>query len=348
MFKLLKGGVMSIDNEASPALPTDIKEELSPSADAQENSSSSQEETSPTLQLIKDALKSDNDEKAAEKVEEKEEAGEEIATEPENASEEEPDEISEDEFEVLKKLKPKTATRIEKLLAKSREQDERIAKSEPEAASFRQFAGFLEKNNISENEANQLFDIGALMKSNPAKALEKLTPYYNQLIQVTGNVLDQSLVEKVEQGYITEDAALELSRHRATTRNYEIAEQQKLEAQQRQRQEASTRVVGEIQESIASLEKQWGANDPDYKLISNRVRDRARLTFLDMKAEGTIPQTKEEAVKLMNSIKASVQKEYRSFLPKKPINTVEGGSSGNASPQFKTSRDVIMHALENS
>ncbi len=320
--------------------------DLSDTENTEDSSSSetSEDEVS-TFDLVKEAIKTeteddDEDESSSEEddLDESEEASQDEAEDKAEKS----DEPSEEE---LKAWKPKTRKRFEDLQARYRDVNERLEKAESEAGHFRQFNEFLETNRISEDEANNLFNIGALMKNDPVKALEAIRPYYENLLQATGNILPADLKQQVEQGYITQAHALELSQHRASGQTNQAIQQDKVQHQQNQEVTRQTEAVNSMQGALATWEKQWSASDPDYNTKKDRVLERVELMLARASRSGQLPQTVEQAVELANKAKTEVEADLRQFKPKKPVATVDGGSSSSSLPEAKDTSDVIRRAL---
>lgn len=253
------------------------------------------------------------------------------------------EEISDDELKKL--MKPKTRKRFEQLQTKYRETKESLEKYEQKAQSFDKFNTFLETNNISKDEANTLFDIGALMKKDPQRALEAMTPYYNQLLQLTGNVMPNELKQQVDQGYITEQAALDLSRQKALNEHYRNREVQQQQQRQQESQRQQQELNSNIQSGLANLERSWQQSDPDYKLKSTRIQERVKLMWYDASQKGQMPRSVDEALRMAETAKRDVERELRQFQPRKPINPVEGGGSSTTRPEPKTTFDVIKQTV---
>lgn len=252
----------------------------------------------------------------------------------------ESDEPSEDE----KKLwKPKTRERFEKLQAKYRDASERLEKAETEAGQYRQFVDFLDTNGVTQDEANELFNIGALMKTNPFRALEMITPHYNSLLEVTGNIIPPDLMQQVKAGYMTQAAAVEVSRARAQGRVIPAVQQQTQQRQEvRQQGQAQAAMTG----AIATWEQNWSKSDPDYNVKKDRVLDRLELTLARAARNNTLPKTAEQAVALAEKVRKEVETEFRQNRPRKPVTTVDGGNANSAHlPEPKDTRDVIRRTL---
>lgn len=352
----------------SPSNDLDKKpaEELSDSAQDQdtviaEDSSTSGEPESKeisTFDLVKDAIKekSEDEGETEGSSEEDESKDKESDKEEKSKDETESDEPTEEE---LKAWKPKTRKRFEQLQGKYREATEKLEKleviqqnyekAEVDAGNYRQVTSFLESNNLGQDEANTGLNIMAWMKNDPAKALEALTPYYNQLLEVTGNILPRDLQQEVEQGYITEEKALELSRQRALNNTLRVQQQtmqvRQQDTQQRQQVEQQQQLSNGIKTALANLEDQWKTSDPDYKLKSSRLHDRVKVMWYEASVKKTMPRSVEEAVNMVKKVKDEVDAEVRQFAPRKPVNPIEGNSFNNATPKPNNTVDVIRNAL---
>lgn len=292
------------------------------------------------MAAIKPEGEEDGDENAISDKDSTDEAGAASKDGKAKDEEEESDEPTEDE---LKAWKPKTRQRFEKLQAKYRDASEQLEKANVDAGHYRQFVDFLDTNGINQDEANELFEIGALMKTNPFKALELITPHFNTLLEITGNVLPPDLVQQVNAGYMTKAAAVELSRARAQGRVLPAVQQ---ETQQRREVRQQGQTVAQMQSAIGAWEQKWSTSDPDYSVKKDRVLDRLELMLARAQRENKLPQTVEQAVELANKAKKDVEAELRQFKPKKPVKMVDGGggsSSHEADP--KDTKDVIRRTL---
>ena len=251
------------------------------------------------------------------------------------------------------RMKKGTTERFDKLKGLYRESKEKVTQlstqleqATVEAGYYRQFVGFLEENRLSQDEANQLFHVGALMKNDPMKALEIMTPYYNELLQITGNILPPDLQQQVKQGYITRETALELSRHRMAGRTTQAINEERQSHQQQQDAIRQQKNVATMQTAIADWERQWSSSDPDYARKKDRVLDRVELLLVRAQKNGTLPKTVDEAVKLANQAKTEVEADFKRQTPqRKQVRPVDGGSSATNVPEPKSTADVIRRTL---
>lgn len=321
-------------SSASDELDNDI------SSEDTSTSTPSKDEAS-TFDVVMNALKPEGEDEDDDTISDKV-----VADKPEDdaskdaKAEGEPDEPTADE---LKAWKPKTRERFEKLQAKYRDTSERLVKAEEDAGHYKKFVEFLDTNGIDQDEANNLFNIGALMKNDPFKALEAIAPYYRNLLEITGNILPPDLTEQVKQGYITQAAAVEVSRARAQGKITPVIQQQ---TQQRQEVRQKQDNVAQMQNSIASWEQKWSTSDPDYSVKKDRVLDRLELTLARAARNGTLPKTAEQAVALANKVKTEVENELRQTRQKKPVSTIDGNNAGSQhQPEPKDTRDLIRRTL---
>lgn len=309
---------------------------------------SSTSEPKSTLDLIKAAVEpkkgEDNSKGSSEEDNSKEDE-----TEGDKKSEKKSDEELSDEptEEELKAWKPKTRKRFEQLQEKYRTVKQQLEQSEVDAGYYRQFVDFLSSNKLSQEEANILFDAGAAIKNDPERALQIITPVYNQLLQITGHILPADLKEQVEKGYITHEAAVEISTGRARSQNQTIQAQNHQQTQRQQEVSRQQKFSTDVQGALANLEQSWKKSDPDYGIKQARVEDRVKLMWYEAKRTGKMPRTVDEAVKMVEEVKNNIDKEYKSFLPpKKQVRSVDGGNSGSSNqPQPKNTLDVIRNTL---
>jgi hypothetical protein len=255
----------------------------------------------------------------------------------------ESDEPSEDE---IKAWKPKTRQRFEKLQAKYRDASERLEKAEVDAGHYRNFVDFLDTNGIDQDEANKLFAVGAMLKNDPFGALAAITPYYNDLLEITGQILPPDLKQQVEAGYLTQAHALEISRGRARVQVQPAIQQDQQERQQQRVSRQQGQTVAQMQSAIGSWEQKWSTSDPDYSVKKDRVLDRLELMLARAQREGKLPQNAEQAISLAEKARKDVEAELRQFKVKKPVSMVDGGGANSSHlPEPKDTKDVIRRTL---
>ena len=168
-------------------------------------SSADSETEEDLLSVVQSAMESEEPEEAESQSEEEIEGEDDGDAEPLEASNDvENDNVSE--------KAPVPYKRFQEVIAEKNEFKEG-------AEQFTKITNYLRENNINAEEASTGLQIMALMKNDPARALEALTPFVNTLRQMTGYVLPDDIRTKVDDGYMDEDTGRELSRARAEADN---------------------------------------------------------------------------------------------------------------------------------
>ncbi len=122
------------------------------------------------------------------------------------------DDVPEEE---LNSYKPKTQRRIKKLLADRESLRKEVGGLKQEVERLHNIDAFIANANLTYDEVNTGFDIMKAMKHDPATALVSLKGYVGQLEQLLGMQLPEELREQVDDGYLDEETALELSQLRS-------------------------------------------------------------------------------------------------------------------------------------
>lgn len=205
---------------------------------------------------------------------------------------------------------------------------------------YQKVQDFMSSNNLSEQDAAEAFRVAALMKNDPAQAYEIVKSHLDALAKATGQVLPEDIQTKLNEGYMDEDAAKELSRARA-----EIERERYLREQSTNKFEetAAKSQFNMLTNTINSWEESTRQSDPDYNLKRDEIDDRVRVL---VSQEGR-PATAEAALRLANTAYEQVNQRFRDRQPEKqPIKPVSGGKlGGTPTPEPKSLQDVIGMAL---
>lgn len=318
-------------------------------ANAAEGTSTSQpaEKEPSTFDVVMNAIKPEGDDDA-ENAESDKEASDKAAGDAskDGKSKDAEDESGDPTEDELKAWKPKTRKRFENLQARYRDEKQRADTAEAEAGNYRKFTEYLDANGIAEDEANKLFHIGALMKNDPFAALQAITPYYHQLMEITGQILPPDLQAQVKAGYLTQAHAVEISQGRAKGRIAPTVAQEQHQRQTQRDNRQQGQNVATMQSAIGTWEQKWSKSDPDYASKKDRVLDRLELMLARAAREKKLPQTVEQAVALAEKARKDVEADLRQNKPRKPVSTVDGGSANSShQPEAKDTRDVIRRTL---
>lgn len=201
--------------------------------------------------------------------------------------------------------------------------------------------GYLREHNLTTDEHNTMLHIGALMRNDPVKALEALTPYYSALLEVTGTILPADIQQAVNEGLVTEDYGKQLAKHRA---GESIATQQ-MELQTSQHETATNeQLVDGLSQYATTWEHAWAASDPDYSKKAELVQEGIELRL----RQGAQPADQEAIVKMCEEEKSKVEARMRAFMPKTQSITPSPGSSGGPSSLASPAPTTMIEAMEQS
>ena len=191
--------------ELEPSTDSETQDELGLETEQEAPTSSADSETEEDLlSVVQSAIEGDETEAAESQSVEVEEGDfdeDEDEAEPLDASDED------DDGEVPDRG-PVPYDRFQKVISQKNEYKEGHNQ-------YQKITSYLASNNINAEEASTGLQIMALMKNDPQRALEALTPYMETLRQLTGDVMPDDIRERVDDGYMDEDAGKELARARA-------------------------------------------------------------------------------------------------------------------------------------
>lgn len=211
------------------------------------------------------------------------------------------------------------------------------------AAKFDVMQNYLTDNNLSGDEAAKGLEIMALMKSNPMAALTALKPYVANLSEAAGVILPQDIQNRVNDGYLDEDAGREL----AATRAEAARQKQRLDMIAAQQQQAKAReTITDLAETVTAWEQRTKQSDPDFELKQDEIDDRIRV----MVNERGRPQTRQDAISMVKEAYEQVNTRFKQrFADRRPMKTASGGKLGG-SPQAEPQslQEAIANALGNS
>lgn len=206
-----------------------------------------------------------------------------------------------------------------------------------DAERYNNVQTFIDNHGLSAEEAADGLVTMSLMKTNPAEAWKRMKPTIQKLLVAAGEVLPDDLREHVAKGEMSEAAAMEVSRSRAsvqsvhTTRSFE---QQR--AQQREQQSAK--------EALMTTATNWEADrrlkDPNFDAKMEPLRDRV---YALQRQEG-IPNTPAGVTEQLNRAYKGlvVAAPKPAIVPPRAVTPIRGGQvAGNQQPEPKSILDVV-------
>lgn len=318
----------STDSEIVPQ--DEVSQEAAHSSGADDKEPETEESL---LNVVQDAL--DPQEKEEEPVLEADSSSEDVV----DTDTEELGELSEEDEEVLKDFKNFPPLNKHPRFKQLIEQRNQYRES---ADEYSRITDFMRDNSLSPEDAAEGFRVMALMKANPAEAYKELQSKMQQLADASGINIPKDLRQRVEDGYIDEDSAKELSRARAELNR----EKQLRESEYNQRLQMQTnQTIDRITEDVTDWEAEIKENDPDYDLKSEEIDDRVRA----MVAERGRPTNSEQAIQFAQEAYETVSERHkrRSPQPRAMKAAKSGKLSGSPEAKPQSLREAIELAIAN-
>jgi hypothetical protein len=199
-----------------------------------------------------------------------------------------------------------------------------------DAVRYQNVERFLDDANLSADEAFDGLSIMGLAKTDPAKAWQQIRPWLEKLVVAAGEVIPQDLQERVNKGELTADAALEVSRSRATIASVQAGQSFREQREQRRQQ---TDVVTAMRTAATDWEADRQKKDPNFAAkLPSVMKEVVFLQHTEGKPntrEGVLEQL-DKAYKLVN---ASLKPANPVPAARPAVRPVTGGQvAGNTRP----------------
>jgi hypothetical protein len=244
----------------------------------------------------------------------------------------------------LRRYKPETRRRIERLLAQRDEFRRHLDTVQPELEQHRTLRGYLDQHQLAPDDVNTLLGVGAALRRGDYQGfLTGVTPYVMAAQEALGLRIPRDLQAQVDEGRLTEENASELARTRHRVAH---AEEQMQAVQQRRTQDQQNQAVLAVRGAVQTWEDNLRKRDPDYPLKSDAVRRYSQALL----AEKGPPRTPDEAVALAQ---AAYEEVGRTFARARPApqatRAAPSGVQGatGVSPEIRTMKDAAYAALAN-
>jgi len=223
-----------------------------------------------------------------------------------------------------------------------------IEQLRPDADQFRKITSFMSEHDLSVEEVSRGFTVMSLLKNDPQKAYEVLSPIMDELRGIVGEKLPDDLRQKVEQGLVDEGTAKELARER----NARAIEQSRTQRQNERNTEANAaRAAGLMADAVNGWEREIKGRDLDYAKKRPMVEDRIRVLLNEARAAGKPPRTAEEAKAIAIKAYEDVSERLKSIVPRRqPTDPApaSGQSSTTAQPKPSNLFEAIKGAARGS
>jgi hypothetical protein len=196
---------------------------------------------------------------------------------------------------------------------------------------------FMGAHGLSGEQVAQGFEIMALIVRDPAAAREALLAQVARIDEAIGLKLPEDLRKKVDEGYVDEETALELSKARKAKERAEGVVQKTAEQIEAERAQAAAVAK---RDAANAWEADIKVRDPDYLTVKKPLMDAFLKAAI---AEKGMPRTAEEALSLVKSTYDAVTAHVTKIRPT-PAPTKKFVQStpvaGQPRPEPKTPLDV--------
>lgn len=267
--------------------------------------------------------------------------------------------------EELNSYHPKTQRRVKQLLGRAKAAEEQYSAAKPVVERMARIDNFVKQNNLSETEMNAMYTAAAqvktaglsseefmsgvkimeVMRNDPARAFELLSPIYRQLEAIVGVQLPPDLAQQVQEGKVTQEVAQELSRSRA---DRAIAAARQTESANREEEsqiQSQRAALGDsVATAVTNFENNWKSRDADYHLKSTLWNEKMQLRM----GKGWLPASAEEAIKVADECKKEVDEYLKKLRPTRQAITPppsDVGTSTGSKPAPATFLDAVKGAL---
>lgn len=205
-----------------------------------------------------------------------------------------------------------------------------------DADRYNNVQNFMDSQGINADEAAELLIIGGLIKTNPQEAWKRIKPKVQQLLIAAGEVLPDDLNERVQKGEMSQEAALEVSRSRASVSSVEATRSfEQRRSEENRKREANTANMQAAEDWFQARVKK----DPLFKAKEQPLMDRV---YALQRREG-IPTTPEGVREQLNrAYKGLVPAAAKSTVAPQAKTPVRGGVvAGNQQAEPKSVLDIV-------
>ena len=320
-----KGNVPNLSQVLAKVLnPDDGKEKTKPKKSAEEGES--QESDNENLESEE---KNETDEQSDEQSDEE-------GSEEQNQDEEETDE--EDESEETENEKSQAPVPYKRFT----EINERLKQTQKQFDQIKDFADaqkglieYCQSNNVTPEEFQRFLSVAALVKSDPAKALEALQPLIDDLQSYTGDRLPEDLQKAVDDGEMSLAMAKRLV---AAEGKSKFGSQQLEQTKQQAQAQAQTRRQQALYQSLTNWVSTKQASDPEFmpKKSANSADGALELwaTKLALAVKGEPIEDASQLIAEAEKCYLETKKVFGRFKPKvNGMKKVDSGRSGASKAQ---------------
>lgn len=249
----------------------------------------------------------------------------------------------------LAEMKPAIRKRIQTLLGQRAAARQEAEGFRGDADSYRTIRQYMSDNRLQDEEAAELFKLGADLKSgDPVRLkafIDRVMPRLQFAREAIGEALSTDLSGQVDAGEMTEAAARELSQARHARA---IAEARTQEAQAQVQTQNNLGRHTQVQAAVATWHQQTRTADPDFDLKLDAMKLAAQVIV----SKRGLPPTPELAVAYAKEAYAEATAMVRKLQPRPaatrptPTQDTTSASRTGARPAPTSIEDAVKQAFE--
>jgi len=250
--------------------------------------------------------------------------------------------------EELKGYKPGVQKRIKKLLAQRNEATTKAAGFETDATSYRGLRTFMASENLNDQEAATLFQVGADLKSGDPtrmqRALGSLQAQVQRVSEALGQTVSADLQTQIDNGDMTEEAAKRFAQERYGRQVADAKlQQQQATALQGRTEQAANEQRQSVVNSVTDWQTAIRKTDPDFDSKAELMRTFGQA----MVAQKGVPKNAAEAVEYAKAIYAQASKYSKPAAPKatRPTPSASSTPKSGMTPTATSIEDIIAQGL---
>lgn len=209
---------------------------------------------------------------------------------------------------------------------------------------FTQLQNYVQEHDIQPENVTLAFNAMAAMSRGDHEAFIKMVqPWLDQAQQASGQAIAPDLRQQVEDGYLSEEHARELTKSRLQSQ----ISQGKVDAltakqQQQQKAQQQTHTQSQIVTAIQAREAELQSSDPDYAQKAAAMQSMVQFAL----ESGSRPTNVEQALNLVNNAYDRVNQTFKKPVPPKPtMPRPTASSSPQGNPPPETTKDAIFQGL---
>lgn len=212
--------------------------------------------------------------------------------------------------------------------------------AEVDAIRYRNIETFLDSNGMTAEEAADMLQVAAMAKTNPVEAWAKIKPWVEQVAIAAGAIVPPDLQQRMQNGELTREAAIEIAKTRAQVQSMQTRQQlQEQQAQRRAAEAAQTAIIT----AASSWEADRRAKDPNFDAKMPALEREIAYLFAT-EGRPTTPQgVIEQCQRAYQAVNAAFRAPAPARAPQpKAVRPVTGGQvAGTAAASPNSTLDII-------